>query len=59
MSIYQDYGYKNRRDYLEQLAGENGVDLGAVIALADILGPEEDFDGLVTSVQDWDWERMS
>jgi hypothetical protein len=56
MNIYQEHGYENRREYLEELADENGADLRAVLELASILGPEEDFDGLVSSIQDWDWE---
>lgn len=52
MSIYTDEGYKNRRDYLTSLAEDNGVPLVEVLALASLLGPSEDFDGLVTSVED-------
>ena len=29
-----------------------GVELSTVLAMAELLGPEEDFDGLVTSVED-------
>ena len=49
---YTEAGFKNRRDYLENLAFENGVKLDKVLMLAELLGPEEDFDGLVTSVED-------
>jgi hypothetical protein len=54
-NIYTERGYRNRADYLANLADEYGADLGAVLALADMLGPNEDFDGLVTSIEDWDW----
>ena len=54
MSIYQDNGYNNRRDYLRDLSETYGIDLQTVFALADILGPTEDFDGLVTSLEDLD-----
>jgi phosphopantetheine adenylyltransferase len=57
MSIYKERGYKNRTEYLRELANENGADLQAVFALADMLGPDEDFDGLVASVEDWSWEN--
>lgn len=57
MSIYQEHGYKDREDYLRQLAADNGADVEAVFALADMLGPDEDFDGLVAGVEDWDWNR--
>jgi len=52
MSIYEDEGYKDREDYLRQLADENEVDYDTVLALAEMLGENEDFDGLVTSIQD-------
>jgi len=51
--IYNDNGYDNREDYLKSLAEDYGVELGTVKMLADLLGPSEDFDGLVTSLQDY------
>lgn len=50
--IYQMNGYKDRNDYLRQLAEDYGVDLDTVYALADLLGPDEDFDGLVSQLED-------
>jgi hypothetical protein len=47
MSIYTDKGYKDRNDYLNSLAENNGVPKEIVFSLADILGETEDFDGLV------------
>jgi hypothetical protein len=55
MNIYQERGYKNRSDYLRQLADDNGVDAGMVFAAADLLGPNEDFDGLISSIDDMDF----
>lgn len=52
MSVYQDMGYESRRDYLTSLAGEYGIDPIIVFTLASVLGPSEDFDGLVTSLED-------
>jgi hypothetical protein len=52
MSIYTDEGYKSRRDYLNSLADEMGIDVETVYAAADMLGPNEDFDGLVTTLED-------
>jgi hypothetical protein len=52
MSIYTDEGYTSRRDYLETLADDMGVDLDTVFTLAGILGSSEDFDGLITSLED-------
>jgi len=51
-NIYIINGYDDREDYLDYLSDTTGVPLDHVIALADILGPNEDFDGLVTSLQD-------
>ena len=52
MSVYTDEGYKNRRDYLNTLADDSGVERSTVYMLADLLGPSEDFDGLVCAVED-------
>jgi hypothetical protein len=53
MSIYTDNGYKNRADYLADLADETGVPLEVVHTLADLFGPSEDFDGLVSALEDY------
>ena len=52
MSIYTEEGYKNRRDYLDTLAADFGLPTATVYALAGILGPSEDFDGLVMALED-------
>ena len=54
MSIYTENGYKNRREYLESLADEFGADTDTVFALADILGESEDFDGLISELEDFE-----
>ena len=51
-TIYQENGYKNRRDYLQCLSEDYGVPLETVQSLADILGENEDFDGLVSALED-------
>lgn len=52
MSIYTDNGFKNRKDYLNSLADDFGVDRQTVYTLASMLGSSEDFDGLVSSLTD-------
>jgi hypothetical protein len=52
MSIYTEEGYKSRRDYLDTLATDFGLDRSTVYALAGILGPNEDFDGLICALED-------
>ena len=51
-AIYKENGFENRRDYLESLATEYGVDETIVFELASVLGRNEDFDGLVTELED-------
>lgn len=51
MNNYQANGYANRRAYLESLCEE--YDRTIVFALAGVLGPNEDFDGLVTTLEDY------
>ena len=50
--VYVENGYASRADYLSCLAEDYGVDQQTVQALADLLGPNEDFDGLVISLED-------
>ena len=49
-SRYQENGYKNRFEYLESLREQYGAD--KVDALLTVLPPSEDFDGLVTELED-------
>ncbi len=54
INIYNDSGYANREDYLAALADDLGLDLESEVRpLADVLGPTEDFDGLVTALEDY------
>ena len=53
MTVYQEHGYETRRAYLEGLADDFGIPPSTVFALASMLGPNEDFDGLVTSLEDY------
>lgn len=46
------YEGQTRKQYLKGLAEEYGAPLATVLVLADMLGPNEDFDGLVTTLQD-------
>ena len=53
-NIYQENGYKNRREYLQAMSEEFDVPMDAVLCLAEILGEGEDFDGLVSSLEDYE-----
>ena len=52
MNIYEEKGFLDRQDYLEDLADQFGVDIKTVESLSDLLGPNEDFDGLINSLED-------
>lgn len=51
-NIYQENGFENRSAYLSNLADEFGLELDTVLTIAHTLGPDEDFDGLVISLED-------
>jgi hypothetical protein len=52
LELYLEYGAETRAEYLAMLSEDYDVDLDIVHAMADVLGPMEDFDGLVTSLED-------
>jgi len=52
MNVYESLGYKDRIDYLEFLSDNLEIDIDTVYAVAELLGPTEDFDGLVSSLED-------
>ena len=49
MSIYTENGYTNRKEYLNELREEYGA---LVDILTSVLPSSEDFDGLITSLED-------
>lgn len=50
LSIYQQNGYENRKEYLDSLREEYGAAI--VDILITVLPASEDFDGLVTECED-------
>jgi len=52
LNVYQENGYTDRKDYLECIAGDYGLSLEVVINLAEVLGESEDFDGLISALED-------
>lgn len=52
MNIYKQNGFADREGYLYFLAEDYDLACGVVWALAELLGPSEDFDGLVNACQD-------
>jgi len=49
---YKDLGFPGRKEYLDSLAQEYGAEI--VYPLADLLGANEDFDGLITALEDYE-----
>jgi hypothetical protein len=52
-NVYEMNGYADRQEYLDNLADNMGIDRDTVAMLADLLGESEDFDGLVTNLEDF------
>ena len=52
MTVYEERGFKNRKEYLISLADDFCLDKEMVFMVADLLGGSEDFDGLVTELED-------
>jgi len=53
-NIYEENGYENRLDYLTMLSEEYNIPMEVIISISDVLGPDEDFDGLVSSLQEYE-----
>ena len=56
MNNYVKNGYENRKEYLVSLADDFGMDRQTVFFIADLLGESEDFDGLISSLQDYEYD---
>lgn len=51
-NIYQENGYADRDDYLTCLSEDYSVSIEDIYSLAETLGENEDFDGLVSALED-------
>ena len=54
-NIYQQNEYTDRDDYLTCLSEDYGVSIDDVYSLAEMLGENEDFDGLVCALEDTEY----
>ena len=52
LNIYQQNGYDGRDDYLQCLADNYGVPLETVYILAETLGKNEEWDALISALED-------
>ena len=43
-NIYQENGYKNRRDYLECMAEDYNIPLDVVFSISSLYGKSEDYE---------------
>lgn len=51
-NIYKENGYSDRDDYLTCLAKDFSISIDTIYCLADILGEEEDFDLLISALEE-------
>ena len=51
-TVYELNGFEDRNEYLNHLADEYDIDIDIVYNTADMLGEDEDFDGLVSMLSD-------
>lgn len=51
-TIYQANGYQNRKHYLKCMSKDYNVPETVVFSLAQLLGENEDFDGLINAIED-------
>lgn len=51
-NVYKENDYKDREDYLKCMSEDYGVPLDVVLSLAEVLGESEDFDGLISALED-------
>ena len=49
---YSDHGFKDRSDYLSHLSAHYSIELSLVTDIAELLGQVEDFDSLITSLEE-------
>ena len=54
-NIYQQNEYTDRDDYLTCLSEDYGVSIEDMYSLAEMLGENEDFDGLVCASEDTEY----
>ena len=57
MDNYKKNGWENRDDYLRGQADNYGIDITEVKVVADMLGESEDFDGLISTLEDMEFEN--
>jgi hypothetical protein len=54
-NVYKANGFADRNDYLRDVAENYGFTFKTVRMLADMLGENEDFDGLISHLSEIEW----
>jgi len=57
LEIYREHGAESRLEYITNLAYEHDVPLDEALTIACLFGPDEDFDGLVCAMQDYEFYK--
>ena len=52
---YKERGFSNRNDYLTELADNYGISSFDVYSISEMLGDNEDFDGLINALEDYSY----
>ena len=52
-TVYQENGFSNRDEHLSDLADQYGVPKHVVYSISEMLGENEDFDGLISTLEDY------
>lgn len=53
MNVYEYNGFKDREEYLACLSEIHDVDIEVIKEISDFLGESEDFDSLITYLDDF------
>lgn len=57
ISRYEEEGFKNRAEYLDSLREEYGAEV--FDAVSSVMPPSEDFDGLITELEDFEENSLT
>ena len=53
--VYKEKGFSDRDEYLSELADDYGISSFAVDSISEMLGDNEDFDGLINELEDYSY----
>ena len=53
--VYKEKGFSDRNEYLTELADNYGISSFDVYSISEMLGDNEDFDGLINALEDYSY----